>query len=68
LTNISFWKKVVKNHSLKIFTAVLMISGNTIGSGILGFPILGGMAGALPSVMGLAAIWMVMLGTAFVLA
>ena len=55
-------------HSLRIFTAALMISGNTIGAGILGLPILGGMAGALPSIMGLAAIWMVMLGTAFVLA
>ena len=58
----------MKNHSMKIFTAALMISGNTIGAGILGLPILGGMAGALPSVVGLAAIWMVMLGTAFVLA
>jgi tyrosine-specific transport protein len=58
----------MKNHSMKIFTAALMISGNTIGAGILGLPILGGMAGALPSVIGLAAIWMVMLGTAFVLA
>ncbi len=45
-----------------------MISGNTIGAGILGLPVLGGMAGALPSVLGLVAIWMVMQGTAFVLA
>ena len=58
----------MKNPTLKIFTAALMISGNTIGAGILGLPILGGMAGALPSIAGLMAIWMVMLGTAFVLA
>ena len=58
----------VRNSSLRIFTAALMISGNTIGAGILGLPVLGGMAGALPSVMGLVGIWMVMLGTAFVLA
>ncbi len=58
----------MKSPSLKIFTAALMISGNTIGAGILGLPILGGMAGALPSIVGLMAIWMVMLGTAFVLA
>ena len=58
----------MKQSSLRIFTAALMISGNTIGAGILGLPVLGGMAGALPSVTGLTAIWMVMLGTAFVLA
>ena len=58
----------MKNPTLKIFTAALMISGNTIGAGILGLPILGGMTGALPSIAGLMAIWMVMLGTAFVLA
>lgn len=58
----------MRNRSSKIFTAALMISGNTIGAGILGLPILGGMAGALPSVMGLVTIWMVMLGTAYVLA
>ncbi len=58
----------MKNPTLKIFTAALMISGNTIGAGILGLPILAGMAGALPSTAGLMAIWMVMLGTAFVLA
>jgi tyrosine-specific transport protein len=58
----------VKHSSFRIFTAALMISGNTIGAGILGLPVLGGMAGALPSAIGLVAIWMVMLGTAFVLA
>lgn len=65
---ISALKRVMKKHSMKIFAAALMISGNTIGAGILGLPILGGMAGALPSIVGLTAIWMVMLGTAFVLA
>jgi tyrosine-specific transport protein len=58
----------MKSHTMKIFTAALMISGNTIGAGILGLPVLGGMAGAIPSILGLMAIWMVMLGTAFVLA
>jgi len=58
----------LKSHTIKIFTAALMISGNTIGAGILGLPVLGGMAGAIPSIIGLIAIWMVMLGTAFVLA
>lgn len=58
----------MKNNSLKTFTAALMISGNTIGAGILGLPVLGGMAGALPSTIGLMIIWMVMLGTGFVLA
>jgi tyrosine-specific transport protein len=58
----------VKNHAIKIFTAALMISGNTIGAGVLGLPVLGGMAGAIPSIIGLMVIWMVMLGTAFILA
>ena len=58
----------MQNSSLKIFTAALMISGNTIGAGILGLPVLGGMAGALPSTIGLFTIWMVMLGTGFILA
>ncbi len=61
-------KNIMKNSSLKIFTAALMISGNTIGAGILGLPVLGGMAGALPSTIGLFTIWMVMLGTGFILA
>ena len=58
----------MKNTTLKTFTAALMISGNTIGAGILGLPILGGMAGALPSTIGLCIIWMVMLGTGHILA
>ncbi len=45
-----------------------MISGNTIGAGILGLPVMGGMAGALPSIVGLVGVWLLMLGTAFVLA
>ena len=45
-----------------------MIAGNTIGAGILGFPILTGLAGFLPALVGLTAVWLIMWGTGYILA
>jgi len=44
-----------------------MIAGNTIGAGILGFPILTGLAGFLPALVGLTFIWFIMFGTGYIL-
>jgi tyrosine-specific transport protein len=58
-----------ESHSpMRIITAGLMISGNTIGAGILGLPILSGMAGSLPAVSGLIVIWFLMLASGYILA
>jgi len=45
-----------------------MITGTTVGIGILGLPIKTGLAGVLPSFVATIAVWGVMLGTGLVLA
>jgi tyrosine-specific transport protein len=45
-----------------------MITGTTIGIGILGLPVKTGLAGVLPSFVATLAVWGVMLGTGLVLA
>lgn len=45
-----------------------MITGTTIGIGILGLPIKTGLAGVLPSLAATIAVWMVMLATGWILA
>jgi tyrosine-specific transport protein len=54
--------------NLKIFRAALMITGTTIGIGILGLPIKTGLAGVLPSLTATIAVWVVMLATGWILA
>jgi tyrosine-specific transport protein len=54
--------------NLRIFRAALMITGTTIGIGILGLPIKTGLAGVLPSLIVTVAVWAVMLATGKVLA
>ena len=54
--------------NLKIFRAALMITGTTIGVGILGLPIQTGLAGVLPSLVATLAMWAVMLTTGWIIA
>lgn len=57
-------KKVSPTH---IWTLALLVAGNTIGAGILGLPIKTGLAGILPSILCMAAMWMAMLATGWIL-
>lgn len=52
----------------RIFRAALMITGTTIGIGILGLPVKTGLAGVLPSFVATLVVWVVMLGTGWILA
>jgi tyrosine-specific transport protein len=45
-----------------------MITGTTIGIGILGLPIKTGLAGVVPSLVATIVVWVVMLGTGWILA
>lgn len=57
------------SHShYKVLTAALLIAGNTIGAGMLGFPILTGLAGCVPAVFGVVVVWMIMWVTGYILA
>ncbi|MFH1395461.1 MAG: aromatic amino acid transport family protein [Candidatus Omnitrophota bacterium] len=51
---------------IKIFTNSLLVTGMTIGAGILALPIKTGMAGIVPSLVSMFLIWVLMLGTAMV--
>ena len=54
--------------NLKMFRAALMITGTTIGVGILGLPVQTGIAGVLPSLVAILAMWAVMLATGWIIA
>jgi len=58
-------KKFSPFHML---TVVLLITGTTVGAGMLGLPIKTGLAGLLPSLLGMIIVWGLMLGTAWILA
>ncbi len=51
---------------IKIFTNALLVTGMTIGAGILALPIKTGIAGILPSLLSIFVIWLLMLCTACV--
>jgi len=51
---------------IKIFTNGLLVTGMTIGAGILGLPIKTGIAGIAPSLLTMCLIWILMLCTATV--
>ena len=51
-----------------MFRAALMITGTTIGVGILGLPVQTGIAGVLPSLVATLAMWAVMLATGWIIA
>ncbi|MGB2705929.1 MAG: aromatic amino acid transport family protein [Candidatus Omnitrophota bacterium] len=51
---------------IKIFTNSLLVTGMTIGAGILGLPIKTGIAGVLPSLLSMFLVWLLMLCTATV--
>jgi len=50
----------------KIFINSLIVTGMTIGAGILALPIKTGMAGIVPSLISILLVWVLMLGTATV--
>lgn len=49
-----------KNSALSVCSVALLIAGCTIGAGILGLPIQTGLAGALPSLIGICTAWLFM--------
>lgn len=51
----------------RLIGAILLVSGTTIGAGMLALPISTGLAGFIPSVVLMTAIWLFMLLTAFYL-
>jgi len=51
---------------IKIFTNSLLVTGMTIGAGILALPIKTGIAGILPSLLSMFLVWVLMLCTAAV--
>ena len=55
-----------KIPSIKIFTNALLVTGMTVGAGILGLPIKTGIAGIVPSLLTMCLIWILMLCTATV--
>lgn len=57
-----------RQNIFAIFSAALMITGTTIGIGILGLPIKTGIAGLLPSLIASVFVWGIMLGTGIIIA
>lgn len=51
----------------RLIGAILLVSGTTIGAGMLALPVTTGLAGFLPSVVIMTAIWLFMMLTAFYL-
>jgi tyrosine-specific transport protein len=51
-----------------MLTVVLLITGTTVGAGMLGLPIKTGLSGLLPSLLGMIVVWGLMLATAWILA
>jgi len=51
-----------------MLTVVLLITGTTVGAGMLGLPIKTGLSGLFPSLLGMIVVWGLMLGTAWILA
>lgn len=57
-----------KVSPLHIFTVVLLITGTTVGAGILGMPIKTGLSGMFPSLISMIVMWGLMFATAWILA
>lgn len=51
-----------------ILTVVLLITGTTVGAGMLGLPIKTGLSGLLPSLLSMLVVWGLMFSTAWILA
>jgi tyrosine-specific transport protein len=58
----------MKRPFLPFLTVVLLITGTTVGAGMLGLPIKTGLSGLLPSLTGMVIVWGLMLAAAWVLA
>jgi len=57
-----------KVSPLHILTVVLLITGTTVGAGILGMPIKTGLSGMFPSFISMIVMWGLMFATAWILA
>jgi len=55
---------VISKHN-RLVGAILLVSGTTIGAGMLALPVTTGLAGFLPSLLIMTAIWLFMMLTAF---
>lgn len=53
--------------SLHVLTVALLITGTTVGAGILGLPIKTGLSGMFPSLISMIAMWALMFVTAWIL-
>ena len=51
-----------------MLTIVLLITGTTVGAGMLGLPIKTGLSGLFPSILAMIVVWGLMLSTAWILA
>ncbi|MDD3296942.1 MAG: aromatic amino acid transport family protein, partial [Candidatus Omnitrophica bacterium] len=56
-----------KNSSMMILLVAFLVTGNLIGAGILALPIQTGLAGFLPSLLGMVAVALAMFSTAIIL-
>ena len=54
--------------SLRILTVSLLVTGTTVGAGILALPVQTGLAGAFPSLIAIVLMWGLMLLTGRILA
>lgn len=57
----------MKQNSYKLIGGILLVSGTTIGAGMLALPVITGFAGFIPSVLLLLTFWMYMTYTALLL-
>ena len=57
-----------KASPIHIVTVVLLITGTTVGAGMLGLPIKTGLSGMFPSIISMILMWGLMLVTAWILA
>jgi len=51
----------------RLLGAILLVSGTTIGAGMLALPVITGLAGFIPAILIMTAIWLFMMLTAFYL-
>ena len=61
------YKQMKKNSPFHMLIVVLLITGTTVGAGMLGIPIKTGLSSLIPSLPGMIVVWGLMLGTAWIL-
>ncbi len=60
--------QTTNNNYRSILSAALLVSGTSLGAGLLALPIQTGLSGLLPALVGLIVLWALMLGTGIILA